>query len=147
MPEKKDFANSINISSDTILKYDALPIKKGDRKSYSVTINNVPCTVYRQNSYRTALKYLMKEYPALESYAYEDLDYAPSIFDCFEEHGRAIKFEILLNEQNHKLIAFPKLPPWDNAEQDLIYLLNMIHYVSDYQDNPDGVFMDDYGLC
>ncbi len=143
---KMDNKLSVRISEDICLCYSELPIAKGCRKGFPAKANEDLCVVFRKNSSKSALSFLMKQYPELE-YLSEEKRFASLFLDCFVSHGHAYYFSVNNNGTEHKMIAIILKPLWDTAHKDLVWLINNAHYCEDSADNPDGVFMDDYGLC
>ena len=54
---------------------------------------------------------------------------------------------VIIEGVENKMIAFILEPLWDTVDTDFVNLVNYIRYCRDYAENPDGTFMDDYGLC
>lgn len=136
----------ILLAENIYLSYSELPTKKGCRKGFLAKVNNRSCIVFRKNASISALKFLMNHFPEVQLLS-EVKQYTNMVFDCFISHGYAYVFNVIVEGVENKMIAFILEPLWDTVDTDFVYLINYIRYCKDYAENPDGTFMDDYGLC
>ena len=140
------FQNQIKLENGQTLSYTELPLIKGSRKRCCGELDGTPCVIYRKKSYRTVLNYLMNKYSIME--IFDDCkEYSPNVVDCLVDHKCATYFDVTNEDTTHEMVAILDSPLWESAEEDLIYLVNEIHYCRDYEESGGGVFMDDYGLC
>ena len=138
--------NHLVLNDGSHLYYDKLPHKRS-RKPYPGLINGVPCVIFRKRASRSALNYLMGKIPEINEYFEDALEFAPTILDCFVEHERAFYFQVVAGREKHELVGIMESPLWEEFDKDFYDLSNLIHYCSDYEDDPGNVFMDDYDLC
>lgn len=145
--DQHKYQNQMVINEGTLLYYDELPLKKKSRKPYPGLVNGVPCVVFRKKAIGSALNYILGKFPEIKEYFEGVQEYAPSILDCMVEHDRAFYFQAAGDGESHELLGIMELPLWETAQEDLYELSNLIRYCRDYEEDPDNVFMDDYGLC
>ena len=139
--------NKLMLNDGAILYYDSLPLKKKSRKPCFGLLEGVSCAIFRKKASGLVLDSLMERYPEIKIYFEEDREFAPTILGCMEDHGRAFFFQVEADGENHELVGILELPLWETSDVDFCELSNLIHYCEDYEDEPGGVFMDDYGLC
>lgn len=145
--DKLTTLNKLKLEDGTLLYYENLPLKKGSRKPCSGVTNGVPCAIFRKRASRSALNYLMGKYPEIKEYFEECREFAPTILECMVEHDGAFYFQAIADGEIHELVGIKELPLWETSDKDFYELSNLIRYCKDYEDDPGGVYMDDYGLC